>query len=74
MGKMQPVKLRMAGKARTAAPLATTGLAALKSQAVAAKTVIWIVDRSRHRCEHKENRSNGTTVQGQRQGWPGENV
>lgn len=45
MGKMQPVELRMAGKPWTAAAFAAPCLAALEGQAVAAKTVIGIVDR-----------------------------
>ena len=65
---------RMADKARAAAAFAAARFAALERQAVTAKTVLRIVDRSRHRCEHKENKRNGTTAQGQQQAWPGENA
>ncbi|WP_287199047.1 hypothetical protein, partial [Mesorhizobium sp.] len=61
------------GKSWTAAAFAAPCLTALKGQAVAAKTVIRIVDRSRHRCEHKENKGNGTSGRTPRQGGgPGE--
>ncbi|BCG94310.1 hypothetical protein MesoLj131a_31740 [Mesorhizobium sp. 131-2-1] len=73
MGKLQPVELGMAHEPGAAAALAAAPVAALEGQAVTAKTVFGIVDRSRHRCEHKENKCNGTTAQGLQQGWPGEN-
>jgi hypothetical protein len=61
MREMQPVEFRMTGEPWASAPVASPCLGALEGQAVAAKTVIGIVDSSRHCCEHKENRCNGTS-------------
>ncbi len=55
MGEMQAVKLRMPRQPRTAALDAALRQVALQRQAVAAETMIRIVDRSGHRCEHNEN-------------------
>jgi hypothetical protein len=74
MGDPQAVEFGVTDKARAAAAVAATRLCALERQAITAKTVFGIVDRSRHRCEHKENKRNGTTAQGWQQAWPGENA
>jgi hypothetical protein len=48
MGEVQPVELRMAGQPRAAAALATPAVAALQGQAVAAETMLRIVDSDAH--------------------------
>jgi len=54
--QMEPVKLRMPCKARTAAMFATRRGAQLKRHAVAAEAVLRIVESDRHHAEHKKNR------------------
>jgi hypothetical protein len=71
MREMQPVKLGVTRQARAAARVATLYAAALRSQAVAAKTMIWIVDRNGHRCEHKENKGNLIPARRHEQGGAG---
>ena len=71
MGEMQPVEFRMPHQTRTAAALAAPRVARLKRHAVAAKTVLRIVDSHRYRCEHKENIANLIPARRREQGGAG---
>jgi len=67
MSDMQAVEFWVADKAWAAAALTATRLVRWKARQSRQKPLFGIVDRSRHCCEHKENRCNGTTAQRRQQ-------